>query len=230
MRDGRVPLAIEVGADGGYYNNGSLDGKRPGAYYINLHDTADTPSWTLPTLTAHEAIPGHHLQQSLAREADVPLLIKVTDYNAYNEGWALYAEEVAVEMGLYENDPFGQIGMLHDALLRAVRLVVDSGIHDLRWSRERALRYYGDALGDSDAASGKAIERYAVWPGQACGYMVGKLKMLQLRERAKAALGDRFDIRKFHDAVLLSGSMPLAVLDKVVDRYIAQAGAAGVSK
>jgi len=218
--------AVEIrqapeGNGGGYYN-GSLDGSRPGIYYVDLHDTAHVPSWTLPTVTAHEASPGHHLQQALAGQADVPLALKLADFNAYNEGWALYAEQLVDEMGLYENDPFGRIGMLRDAMLRASRLVVDTGMHAMRWSRETAMRYNVDTLGDSEEAAAGAIERYAVWPGQACGYMIGKLKILQLRQRARDALGERFDIKGFHDVVLLSGSMPLAVLEKVVDRWIAQ--------
>jgi uncharacterized protein (DUF885 family) len=217
----RVPKAIEAGAPGGYYQNASLDGKRPGTYYINLRDTAEVPSWTLPTLTYHEAIPGHHLQGSIAQESPLPLIRKVSGYNAYVEGWALYSEQFAVEIGLYDKDPWGHIGQLHDALLRAVRLVIDTGLHAMRWSREQAIAYYADTLGDPVSAATTEVERYCVWPGQACGYMIGKLTFLRLRDKAKAALGARFDIRKFHNAVLLSGALPLAVLEKVVDDYIA---------
>lgn len=218
----RVPKAIEAGAPGGYYQNASLDGKRPGTYYINLRDTAEVPSWTLPTLTYHEGIPGHHLQGTIAQESPLPLIRKVSGYNAYVEGWALYSEQFAVEIGLYDKDPWGHIGQLHDALLRAVRLVIDSGLHAMRWSREQAIKYYADTLGDPVSGATTEVERYCVWPGQACGYMIGKLTFLRLREKAKAALGARFDIRKFHDAVLLSGALPLAVLEKVVDDYIAR--------
>jgi uncharacterized protein (DUF885 family) len=220
----RVPPAIEAGAPGGYYNSPSLDGSRPGIYWINLRDTAEVPAWTLPTLTYHEGLPGHHLQLALNNEAgDLPLIRKVIGFSGYSEGWALYAEQLAVEMGMYENDVLGHIGMIHDAAFRAVRLVVDSGMHSKRWSREQAIRYYVDNIGDAEASAITEIERYCVWPGQACSYMVGKMVWLNGRERAKKALGRRFDIRKFHDAGLLSGGTPLTVLDTVIDNYIAQA-------
>ncbi len=217
----RVPKYIEAGAPGGYYQPGSLDGKRPGTYYINLRDTAEAPSWTLPTLTYHEGIPGHHLQGTIAQETSLPLIRKISGYTAYVEGWALYSEQLAVEIGLYDKDPWGHIGQLHDAMFRGVRLVLDTGLHAMRWSREQAIRYYADALGDPDSAVATEVERYCVWPGQACCYMIGKLDILRLRDKAKAALGARFDIRRFHDTVLLGGALPLAVLDTVVGDYIA---------
>jgi len=218
----RVPPAIEAGAPGGYYFSPSLDGSRPGIYWINLRDTAEVPAWTLPTLTYHEGIPGHHLQLALNNEAgDLPLIRKVIGFSGYSEGWALYAEQLAVEMGMYENDLLGHIGMLHDAMFRAVRLVVDSGMHAKRWSREEAVKYYVDNIGDAETAAITEIERYCVWPGQACSYMVGKITWLNARERAKKALGRKFDIRKFHDAGLLAGGTPLTVLDTVIDNYVA---------
>lgn len=222
----RVPKATEAGAPGGYYNGAALDGSRPGMYYINLRDTAEVPSWTLPTLTYHEGIPGHHLQISLAQEAPLPIIRRVIGFNAYQEGWALYAEQLADEMGMYADDPLGRIGMLHDAMFRGVRLVVDSGMHAFRWSRERAVKYYVDNLGDQEASAITEIERYCVWPGQACSYMVGKLTWLRLRAKAKAELGSKFDIRQFHDAALLNGAMPLKVLETVIDQYIAKTKAA----
>lgn len=221
----RIPKYTESGAPGGYYQNATLDGKRPGSYYINLRDTAEVPSWTLPTLTYHEAIPGHHFQISLAQETQLPLLRRIGGYNAYVEGWALYAEQLAVEAGLYRNDPWGHVGQLHDAMLRGARLVLDSGLHAMRWSREKAIAYYTDTLGDPASAAISEVERYCVWPGQACGYMVGKIDILRLRAKAKAALGPRFDIRAFHTAVLSSGALPLAQLDKVIDAYIATTNA-----
>lgn len=221
----RVPKYIESGAPGGYYQNATLDGKRPGTYYINLRDTAEVPSWTLPTLTFHEAIPGHHLQISIAQETDLPLIRRIAGYNAYIEGWALYAEQLAVEMGLYDHDPWGHIGQLHDAMLRGVRLVVDTGLHQMRWSRERAIQYYVDTLGDPESGAVSEVERYCVWPGQACGYMVGKRFILGQRDRAKAALGLRFDLKAFHDAVLQPGAVPLDELARVIDRHIASAKA-----
>jgi uncharacterized protein (DUF885 family) len=219
----RVPKYTEAGAPGGYYNNASLDGSRPGTYYINLRDTAEVPSWTLPTLTYHEGIPGHHLQISISQESPLPLIRKVGGFTAYVEGWALYSEQLAGEMGMYEGDPWGQIGQLHDSMFRGVRLVVDSGMHAKKWSREQAVKYYVDTLGDQEASAVTEIERYCVWPGQACSYMVGKLTFLRLRDKAKSAFGAKFDIHKFHDTVLLSGALPLAVLEKVVDNYIATA-------
>jgi uncharacterized protein (DUF885 family) len=217
----RVPKYIESGAPGGYYQNATLDGKRPGTYYINLRDTAEVPSWTLPTLTFHEAIPGHHFQISIAQETDLPLLRRIGGYNAYVEGWALYAEQLAVEMGLYANDPWGHVGQLHDAMLRGVRLVVDSGLHAMKWTREQAIKYYVDTLGDPESGAISEVERYCVWPGQACGYMVGKRFILAERDRAKKAMGARFDLKTFHDTVLKPGALPLDELKRVIDGMIA---------
>jgi uncharacterized protein (DUF885 family) len=219
----RVPKAIEAGAPGGYYNSPSLDGKRPGIYWINLRDSGEQPKFLLPTLTYHEAIPGHHLQLALNNEAgDLPLIRKVIGFSGYSEGWALYAEELAVEMGMYKGDPVGEVGMIHDAMFRAVRLVVDSGMHYYGWSREQAVKYFVDNIGDQESAAITEVERYCVWPGQACSYMVGKITFLEQRARAKKELGGKFDIRKFHDAVLLSGGTPLKVLENVVGDYIAR--------
>ncbi len=215
----RVPPAIEAGASSNY-QAGTLDGSRPGAYYIVLRDTAEDPSWLMPTLTYHEAIPGHHLQGTLARETDLPMIRKLIWFSAYGEGWALYAEQLAEEMGMYETDPWGRIGYLHDALLRAARIVMDTGLHSQGWTREQAIRYFIENQGDPDSAAISEVERYCVWPGQACSYMVGKLEWLRLRAKAKAALGDKYDIRRFHDAGLLSGPTPLKVLDTVIDGYI----------
>ncbi|HZU63233.1 MAG TPA: DUF885 family protein [Novosphingobium sp.] len=217
----RVPREIEAGAPGGYYQPGALDGSRPGAYYINLRDTAEVPRWSLPTLTFHEGIPGHHLQLSLGQEAGLPLIRKMQFFSGYGEGWALYAEQLAVEMGLYAGDPLGHLGQIHDALFRAVRLVVDSGLHAQGWSRARAIAYYRAILGSPQAAAATEVDRYCVWPGQACSYMLGKLEWLRLREKARRALGPRFDIRAFHDAGLLPGAVPLPVLAGEIDAYIA---------
>ena len=217
----RVPKSIEEGAPGGYYQPGALDGTRPGAYYINLRNTAEVPRWTLPTLTFHEGIPGHHLQGTLAQETDLPLIRKVQFFSGYGEGWALYAEELAVEMGMYADDPVGRIGQIHDAMFRSVRLVVDSGMHHLGWSREKAIAFMVEALGDPESSATTEIERYCVWPGQACSYMLGKIEWLRLRAKARAALGARFDIRKFHDAGLLAGALPLPALANRIEAYIA---------
>ncbi len=222
----RVPKAIEAGAPGGYYQSGSLDGSRPGIYYINLRDTAELPSWSLPTLTFHESIPGHHLQLTLAQEVKgLPLIRKIIFFSGYGEGWALYAEQLAVEMGMYDNDPLGHIGQMEAALFRAVRLVIDSGLHAQNWSRERAVDYFVATLGEQRSTAITEVERYCVWPGQACSYMVGKLTWLRLRDQAKKALGPKFDIHKFHDAGLLSGALPLDVLNEVIANYIQTAKA-----
>ncbi|MDZ4318208.1 MAG: DUF885 family protein [Phenylobacterium sp.] len=222
----RVPKFIEAGAPGGYYNQPTLDGSRPGIFWINLRDSAENPTWTLPTLTYHEAAPGHHMQLALQQEADLPMIRRATFLSAYGEGWALYAEELAKEMGVYEDNPLGEVGYLQAALFRAARLVVDTGIHAKRWSREQAIETMSSIDGSPISSSTTEIERYAVWPAQACSYMVGKLVWLRLREKARAALGDRFDLRAFHDAGLLSGAVPLTVLEAVIDNHIAARRAA----
>lgn len=212
----RVPKEIEAGAPGGYYQGPNLDGTRPGAYYINLRDTAEWPSWSLPTLTYHEAIPGHHLQIALQMEAQgLPMLRKTGGFSAYSEGWALYSELLAHEMGMYETDPQGYVGYLQSSLFRAIRLVVDTGMHAKRWSREQAVKYFVETNGDQESAAITEIERYCVWPGQALSYMVGKLQWMKLRDMAKAKQGAKFDIRKFHDIGLQAGGLPLAVLEQV---------------
>ncbi|MGA8170704.1 MAG: DUF885 family protein [Methylocystis sp.] len=216
----RIPKEIEAGAPGGYYEEGSLDGARPGAYYINLRDTSELARWKLPTLTYHESIPGHHLQITLANEMPaLPLIRKITWFSSYGEGWALYAEQLAVEMGMYDDDPLGHVGQLQAALFRAARLVVDTGLHARDWSRERAVAYFVETLGEPESAAATEIERYCVWPGQACSYMVGKLTWLRLRDEAKRALGAKFDLREFHNAGLLSGAVPLAVLERIIADY-----------
>jgi uncharacterized protein (DUF885 family) len=217
----RIPVETEAGAPGGYYEDGTLDGSRPGAYYINLRNMAEVPRWTLPTLTCHEGIPGHHLQGALVLEAGgLPMLRRILWFPAYGEGWALYAEQVADEMGLYEEDPWGKVGYLHDALLRAVRLVLDTGIHDKRWTRDQSIQYFTQTMGDPEPTAISEVERYCVWPGQACSYMIGKLTWLKLRSRTRAALEAKFDIREFHDRGLLSGPMPLEVLEQWIDGWM----------
>ncbi|HZZ67043.1 MAG TPA: DUF885 family protein [Phenylobacterium sp.] len=216
----RIPPATEQGAST-HYTGGSLDGTRPGIYWINLRDTAEAPFWDMPTTTFHEGIPGHHLQITLQRQADLPLIRKAGGFGAYAEGWALYSEQLAQEMGFYKDHPDWELGYIHDALLRSGRLVTDTGLHALRWSREKASQALSEIDGDPVSLDQQEIERYCVTPGQACSYMVGKVTILRLRDKAKAALGAKFDIRQFHDAVLLSGSMPLTVLGHVVDTYIA---------
>ena len=220
----RIPPATEGGAST-HYEGASLDGSRPGVYWLNLRDTSESPYWFLPTTTYHEGIPGHHMQITMQREADLPMIRRVMGFGAYAEGWALYSEQVAQEMGMYKGEPLNELGYIHDALLRSARLVTDSGLHNLKWSREKAIGEMRGIEGDPEPLAAQEIERYSVWPGQACSYMVGKVTILRLREKARKTLGSRFDPRKFHDAILLSGSMPLTALENVVDNYIAAAKA-----
>ncbi len=218
----RVPPEIEAGAPMGYYNSPSLDGTRPGIYWINLKDTAEWPSWSLPTLTYHEATPGHHLQISLQQESpSAPMLMNLLGFSSYVEGWGLYAEQLADELGAYENDPVGQIGYLQSIMFRAARLVVDTGIHSKGWSREQGIRYMMEAYGDQEGAATSEVERYCGWPGQACAYKVGHNEWTRLREKAKTALGPRFDIKGFHDTALAAGGVPLSVLERIVDGWVA---------
>jgi len=218
----RVPPEIEAGAPMGYYNSPSLDGTRSGIYWINLKDTAEWPSWTLPTLTYHEATPGHHLQISLQQESEsAPLLMNLLGFSSYVEGWGLYAEQLADELGAYENDPVGQIGYLQSLMFRAARLVVDTGIHSKGWSREEGIRYMMEAYGDQEGAATSEVERYCGWPGQACAYKVGHNEWVRLREKAKTILGPKFDIKGFHDTALAAGGVPLSVLERIVDGWVA---------
>ena len=212
----RVPVSIQIGAPGGYYQAASLDGSRPGAYYINLRDTANRPKWSLKTLTYHEAVPGHHFQISVAREAGtLPIYRRASGFSAYNEGWALYSERVAADdLNMYEGDPLGRIGYLQAYLFRAVRLVVDTGLHDKRWSRQQAIDYMiAEAATPANAAQSE-VDRYIVWPGQACSYKLGQTVIEGLRQEAEAKPG--FDIKAFHDRMLLNGSVPLAVLQDIM--------------
>ena len=218
----RVPPAIELGAPRGYAQSPSLDGSRPGAYYINLVDTGMWPKWALPTLTYHESLPGHHLQGALALEAtDTPLLHKTMSFTAYAEGWGLYAEQLAAELGMYDDFPEGMLGFHQSFLYRAARIVIDTGIHALGWSREQAIDYMIATVGMAPGAAESECERYCVWPGQACGYKIGHTELDRLRTAARARLGDRFDIKGFHAAVLDGGGMPLEVLERVVAGWTA---------
>ena len=212
----RVPPAIEAGAPGGYYQGPPLDGSRPGAYYINLRDTANWPKFALPTLTFHEASPGHHLQVALQREnGTLPAWRRANGFSAYNEGWALYAEAVAADdLDAYADDPLGRVGFLMSYLFRAVRLVVDTGLHHKRWSREQAVDYMVASGAKPVGAANSEINRYCVMPGQACAYKIGHTVIARLRAEAEARPG--FNLRRFHDAVLVNGSTPLSVLEDLM--------------
>ncbi len=216
----RVPPSIQAGAPGGYYENATADGSRPGIYFINLRDTFDRPKFGLATLSYHEAVPGHHLQVMTALESDaIPLIRRRAFYSGYGEGWALYSEQLADEMGVYDGDPLGQVGYLQSLLFRATRLVVDSGMHAKRWSREKATDYFLATTGIARGRGQGEIDRYTVWPGQACSYKIGHTVWVKLRDEAKAKAGAKWDPKAFH-SVLTLGAMPLAVLEKVVRERI----------
>jgi len=218
----RVPEYSQDSSPGGYYSGPSLDGKRPGRFYINLKDTADNPKWTLPTLLYHEAAPGHHFQISRAMMIEkVPILRKMSPFTAYTEGWALYAEHVAAQdMGLYKDKPLWDLGRLQAEMFRAVRLVVDTGIHHKRWTREHAIEYMVSKTGMTEAEVTREIERYIVWPGQATAYKTGQLAILDMRAKAETRLGSDFNLRNFNEMILENGAMPLGILESVVDEWI----------
>jgi len=218
----RVPVFSEKTAPGAYYNGPSMDGTRPGTFYANLYDIKATPKYGMRTLAYHEAVPGHHFQIALQNELkDVPMLRTQAGFTPYSEGWALYSERVAWEQG-FQNDPFDNIGRLQAELFRGVRLVVDTGIHAKRWTREQAIDYMLDNTGMAESDVISEIERYIVNPGQATAYKVGMMEILRLREEARTALGEKFDIRNFHDVVLKNGAVPLTVLRELVMDYIAK--------
>lgn len=220
-----VPEFSQDSAPGGYYDPPAPDGSRPGIYWVNLRDTTALPKFSAPTLTYHESIPGHHMQMAISIDQDTPFLAKTFNSNAAAEGWALYAEALAAEMGVYANDPIGDIGRLRDELHRAVRLVVDTGMHAKRWSREQAIDYVIATEGADRGEAVSEVERYVVWPGQALGYKIGMLSIQQLRKEAEAAYGDRFDIREFHDRLLRISASALPVIERDMRAWIAEAGA-----
>jgi uncharacterized protein (DUF885 family) len=219
----RVPTSAENNVAGAYYQSGAMDGSRPGTFFANLRDVGETATWTMKTLAYHEGIPGHHFQISIALNLKgLPLLRQQTLYAAYAEGWALYAERFAAEIGMYKDDAFGDLGRLEAELFRAARLVVDTGLHAKGWSREQAINYMVATTGMNESEVITEVERYMGLPGQACAYKVGQLKILELRERAKAALGPKFNLKDFHAVVLENGGVPLTLLEKLVDEWIAK--------
>ena len=216
----RIPGFKEKTSPGAYYNAPAMDGSRPGIFYANLYDLKATPKYDMRTLAYHEAIPGHHFQIAIAQELEgLPLIRRMAPFTAYAEGWALYAERVAWEAG-FQKDPYDNIGRLRAELFRAVRLVVDTGLHAKRWTREEAIDYMSKMTGNAESDVIAEIERYIVMPGQACAYKVGMMEMMSIRADAEKRLGDRFDIKAFHDVVLRNGAMPLAILRRVVDDWV----------
>jgi uncharacterized protein (DUF885 family) len=217
----RVPPEIQDGASNGYYNRASLDGTRPAIYFINLKDNGDWPKYSLPALTYHEGVPGHHLQISLAQESkDIPTLRKIGGFSAYSEGWALYAEQLADELVGY--DGIERAGYLQSFLFRATRLVVDTGLHSKGWSREKAIDYMTATTGFNRPRVQREVERYCCSIGQACSYKVGHMAWTRARAEAQRALGDRFDIKRFHE-VLKEGAMPLSILEQRIKARTAAA-------
>ncbi len=221
----RVPPDIQDGAALGYMNFASLDGSRPAIYYVNLKSTTLWPKYQLPTLTAHEGVPGHTWQGAyLAEHQDeIPLISSLMGFNAFVEGWALYAEQLGDEHGLYKDDPFGEIGYLQAQQFRACRLVADTGLHFLHWTREQTVRFLVEQTGKGKDAMTSETDRYCVSPGQACGYKMGHNEILRLRAKAMAALGPKFDVSAYDDAVVKTGGVPLTILSQAIDTYIADA-------
>jgi uncharacterized protein (DUF885 family) len=223
----RVPEFREKTMAGAYYQPGDLGGSRPGVFYVNQRDMVEIQQFGMKTLAYHEGIPGHHFQIAIAQELKgVPFFRRMVPFTAYVEGWAMYAENLARELGAYQDDPYGELGFLDSILFRAVRLVVDTGIHYKRWTREQAIAYMEDHSAQAPESIVSEIERYFVMPGQACAYKIGEIKVLELRAKAQDEMGDRFDLRAFHDVVLKNGAMPLTILEQVIEDYIQTGSAA----
>ena len=218
----RVETFREKSAGKAFYQQPAPDGSRPGLYYANLYDMKAMPTYQMEALAYHEGIPGHHMQIALKQELEgLPMFRKFGGYTAYSEGWGLYSELIPKEIGFYK-DPYSDFGRLAMELWRACRLVVDTGIHTKKWTREQGIEYYVSNTPNAKSDAVKMVERHIVMPSQATAYKVGMIKILDLRAKAKKALGDKFDIRKFHDVVLTSGALPLNVLEDMVDDYIAK--------
>lgn len=216
----RMAPEVEPGAPGAYGGPGTIDGKVPGKFWINLHTTSNWTTYNLPTLTYHESIPGHVWQGEYTFK--LPLSRSLLSFNAFSEGWALYAEQLAVELGVYDDDPVGRLGYLQSIAFRACRLVVDTGLHVKRWTREQAIQWFATTNGSSLEEVTSEVDRYCAWPGQACGYKVGHSEINRLRAKAHQALGPKFDFRRFNDTVVKGGGVPMTVLARNIDAFIAR--------
>jgi uncharacterized protein (DUF885 family) len=214
----RMPPEVEPGAPGAYGGAGTIDGKVPGKFWINLHTMSSWTTYNLPTLAFHESIPGHVWQGEYTFK--LPLFRSLLAFNAYAEGWALYAEQLAAELGVYDGDPIGRLGYLQSIAFRACRLVVDTGLHAKRWTRQQAIEWFASTNGSSVAEVTSEVDRYCAWPGQACGYKVGHSEINRLRAQAQKALGAEFDLRRFNDAVVTGGDMPMVVLARNIEAFI----------
>jgi len=220
-----VPAHMQATSPGGYYYPPAMDGSRPGTFYINLGDIESNTRWSIPTLTYHEGAPGHHFQISIGQTlTDLPLLRRSLNPSAFSEGWALYAEQLMAEAGVYKDDPAGDIGRLQAEMFRSVRLVLDTGLHRKRWTPEQAIAYMQQKTGMKASDVRIEVNRYLVQPGQASSYKMGQLRLLALRAKAQKQLGDRFDIRAFHDLVLGNGALPMTVVEQAVDAWVASGG------
>jgi uncharacterized protein (DUF885 family) len=216
----RMAPEIEPGAPGAYGGAGTIDGKVPGKFWINMHKMSVFTTYNTPTLTYHESLPGHVWQGEYTFK--LPLSRSLLAFNAYSEGWALYAEQLANELGVYDEDPFGRLGYLQSIAFRACRLVVDTGLHAKRWTRRQAIEWFARTNGSSvDEVTGE-VDRYCAWPGQACGYKVGHSEINRLRAKAQTSLGQRFDLRQFNDTVVKGGGVPMLTLARTIDAFIAR--------
>jgi uncharacterized protein (DUF885 family) len=222
-----VPDYLEKTSAPAYYEAGTPDGSRPGRLRIDTYNATDRNLYSVEDIAYHEGIPGHHLQISIAQELDgIPMFRKFDHYTAYTEGWGLYAERLGKDVGFYQ-DPYSDYGRLEGDIWRAIRLVVDTGVHSQHWTREQMVQYFHDHSAIDETSIQSEVDRYIGWPAQALAYKMGQLKILELRDRAKKALGDKFDIRAFHDQVLDSGALPLDVLEQRGDAWIAGQKSAG---